>query len=298
MKQMTHTADYGVYDDMSKYEKIGDFLYLQGPGVDVKYGYPYIKRVNELSKLDNPPPFIHDYGVSVNIPTVSSARMWLMFEGNVGAGVCIPKSYFKNNTHVHLAPIIGSFAVRDAYNHFAPGKYFSKFPNDVVCKEHIKKNCGILFRRNGKYVSIQIGANIATCPSDDVLRENGLQACCLANHVEKAPSRREFCIVAAQKIIEFINKYDTPEKVMELTNTGFNEMGPKLYRIELNNPNANCEVDGSLWTEDHPNALFKGYLNGKEYSRSPWMYDDFTPDVDLSHKCFIKDFKEDKNKMP
>lgn len=289
---MADYKDWEGYLDYTKFEKVGDFLYYQGPGLDIAKGLPFMKLSMELSKLEKPQPFIHDYGVSVNITTVNSSRMWLMFEGNLACAICIPRDYLKTQNQYHLFPIFASFAVRDTFNYFSPGQYFSKYPNDIVCKDHMRKNCGILIRRNGKYITVQYGANLVACPDDSEIRAEGLKACHLGKHTDKVVTRREFVLYSAQKILEYIQKYDTPEKVMQLSNEGFNEMGPKLWKLEMNNPNANCDVDGTLWTSDHPNALFKGYLNGREYERCAWLFDDAVPDVDKKHPSYVGNFEK------
>ena len=119
-------------------------------------------------------------------------RVWISYKGNLHISISFPLSYFKSYFLEEMYPVVSNFGVLRTYNHFAPGQFMDKFPNDVVCKEHRKKCGGIMNRRDFGYVSTGIAGNLIKAPTDDELRKHGLRACYLGKHCENVPTNEEF----------------------------------------------------------------------------------------------------------
>ena len=169
--------------DPKNYTKRGNFLYLGVAGGDYRQGGFYRKVIKDwASKSDKPPAFIHNAEHFYNICGTSKSRIWIFGEGNIGATIGIPKYMFRDILAIECFPIFASLAVRDVCNKYAPGCYISKFPNDVVCKEHQGKTAGILLRRVDPYVCCVFGVNTQTHPPKEDLRKDGLNACSLKEH--------------------------------------------------------------------------------------------------------------------
>lgn len=276
------------YCDINEYVDRGEFKFIETPGGDFSDGIPYAKSCIAFSKLENPPIFIQSYGRYYNVACTHPERMWVCYDGNIGGTFSIPLKRFNNDDFkINAFPCLASFAIRDIANKYAPDCYFSKFPNDVVCKEHGSKTSGILIRKDGDYVSAIFGFNLVQAPKNDLLRTEGLTACCMKNHTSNIPKRGDFICEACERTLELLNQVDTPEKFAELSNKGFNAMGPKLWKLVINNKDANIATDGWLWCSSHPNALFKGYLNGKPYDMRPYSYDNNVYTAQTNHPLYI-----------
>ena len=179
---------------------------------------------------------------------------------------------FKNYFEEEMFPLYSDYAVLETFNHFAPGQYIMKFPNDVVCREHRKKTSGILNRRAFGFAITGMGGNLIAVPGENELRKMGSGACCLSNHCDKVPTQEEWMCEYYKKLMKIMKEYDTVDKIVEHQNLVFNEY-ENNYKMSINNPNADLEKDGTFWTQEYPNALFKVDHKGMRYQYFKSEYD-------------------------
>lgn len=255
------------------FEPRGDFDFIKLTQRNCKSGYLYRYLVQERSKEEKPRAFIEQCTIVKGVTGTASSRKWISIAGNVSGIVAIPTHMLKDDIAVEFFSPIASMAIKEVGNMYAPGEYCTKFPNDVVCCKHGKKTCGILCRKEGKFVVAVFGFNLIEAPKDEQLRAQGLRACCLKNHSNNIPTPEEFIYQCGVKILEVYKQLDTLDKILNMMNLELNVFEKKKFKIVMNNPNAEIYKDGVLWTPDHPNALTKGYLNGDDYIFLPYFFD-------------------------
>ena len=229
-------------------------------------GYLYREEIVKRSQQENPRPFIFNALDGRKATGTAASRVWIHVVGNAAAAIGIPMSMLRDPLAVEFFPFVAPNALKEVGNHYAPGAYCTKFPNDVVCLEHGKKSAGILSRKEHKFVVCIFGFNLVGCPPDDQLRTQGLRACYMKLHTQNPlPTPQEFSYAVAEKIFELYDQHRTLDEFHDWINKELNVYKKKTYRVEVHNPNADIYKDGFLWTQSHPNALTKGYLNGDEY---------------------------------
>ena len=258
---------------MLKLTKVGIFDYSFMSDLDCLDTFPYRLVMKQKEKEGNPGPFLSQCDYVTRVACTSSTRKWIPYHGNIHGAIGIPLNYFPDNLRIEFFPTISSFAIRDTCNKYAPNQYLTKFPNDVVCKEHGCKTSGIMIRREGNYAICVFGLNLVEAPPDELLRKEGLHACCLKKHTDKIPAPEEFMEAAGMRMLELIKKIDTPDKYADYFNDSFGIYEKKTFFVKINNRNADVVKDGFLWTRKFPNALFKGSLNGEVYEVEETFYD-------------------------
>ncbi len=146
----------------------------------------------------------------------------------------------------------------------------------------------MLYKYVGKYVITTFGVDLVDHPPDEELRTYGLKACCMKKHTDNIPSFEDFLCTAIELMMARINEVTTAEKVIEMINSCYNEFTKKAFKVEINNINANPDVDGAIKCDKFPNALFTCYLNGCYYDVDENFYDPIeTPDDNNEmHKKF------------
>lgn len=246
---------------------------------------------------EHPRPFIQHVAIGKNVNGAGKGRLWIHCEGNINGMICFTQNMFKTQMALNFLPYIGPFAIRDVANKYAPDEFFIKHPNDLVCRKHQAKTAGIVCRRQGKYCIMYFGLNRYSCPSQDLLRNEGLRACCLKEHCKSViPKVIDFLYEVAQRVLELNEQYKEIDKLVELINDGLQEYQKKTFRIEVNNRDADCEKDGTLWCPQCPNALIKGYLNGELYDKKSTLYDNIATSTDTSDPEIQKVYKLLKEK--
>lgn len=281
------------YADLSNYEKIGNFHYLRYPGGDYSKGTFFREVIKEWNKtMDKPPAFVQHCERWYNWAGSKSNRCFLYVEGNMGGNIGIPTYMLGNSLAVESFPMIAAIAIRDICNKYAPGCYFSKFENDVVCREHKGKTCGIITVRADNYCCCFFGLNLVGYPPDEAMRKEGLHGCCLSKHTNNIPDMKTIFIDIGNRILEMTKEYDTIPKFVKLINDALCEYDKKTWYVEVNNPNGDPEKDGMLWDHDHPNACTKGYLNGKLLDVKSTYFDPGIYRLDKNHENFTPDVKK------
>lgn len=288
------------YSDINQYKDKGMYKYYLGEGGDFSVKIPMERTAEAFEKLENPPPFLQFYAMAEKCGGTAKGRMWVSYMGNFAGAFGFPEKMIEKKLHVETFPIIASLAIRDVINEYAPGKYCSKFPNDVVCKEHGGKTSGILFKRCNGYITCGFGVNLIIAPPEELLRAQGLVACCLKKHTDNIPEPLELLERCANKTLELMKVHDNIADICQFINDGLGEFGPKVWRVEVNNPNADPDKDGALWCHDFPNALTKGYLNGKPYDVKNTYFDNTSchrvADDEAAYAETIKKIEEDRKK--
>ena len=194
-------------------------------------------------------------------------------KGNILTFVALPLKHFENYFQEEVYPCLSQIALLDTFNHYCPGQYMIKFPNDIVCCEHVGKTSGALVRREEGYALFAPGVNSVAAPEGDQLRKHGIKSCCMKKHiVGELPTAEEFTELLYQNLRDVSKKYDTPEKVVEIMNKEYNKYD-KTYKLSINNPNADLKKDGTFWTQKFPNALFKVDHKGMRYQYFSSYYD-------------------------
>lgn len=259
---------------MIKFTQVGifDYSYIDQER-DALEKVPYQYVIELKSKEENPKPFLEQVDVVHRVACTANSRVWIPYRGNIHGAIGIPLHMFKNSIEREFFPTFASFAIRDTCNKYAPGQYCSKFPNDVVCKDHGSKTGGILIRQEGKYAAAVFGLNLVQAPPTDLIRKDGLTACCLKNHCDKLPTPCEFLEAAGMRIFELYKELYTLQKKVDYCNSSLGVYKKKTFYYEINNPNADPDKDGFLWTRKYPNALLKGYLRGELYEVGNSFFD-------------------------
>lgn len=250
---------------------IFDIIHVDTVNCTKKYLFHDIAMTKE--KDENPRPFIDIIDIVKECTGSADGRVWIPFQGNLHGTISCPTTMFKSVFEVEFFPVLASFAIRDTMNKYAPGEYCSKWPNDVVCKKHGRKTCGMLCRKEGRWIFLSFGLNLVKAPDDKMLRKQGLRACCMKEHTQNIPVIEDFFYECATHLLDLIKEYNTIEKVVDLMNLSLNEYQAKTYRVEINNPNADLLKDGTLWNKKFPNALTKGYMNGVPYEFNESYFD-------------------------
>ena len=254
--------------------KRGIFDILEASSRDFSNGYLYREEVDRRSLEEKPEPFIFSTKVGKNSIGSAPGRKMYLLEGNAAACIAIPLHMFKSPLQIESFPIVCPSAVKDVANKYAPGKYLIKFPNDIACQEHGKKSGGVICRKEGKYCLNVFIFNIARYPGDELLRKEGLKACCMKCHKEgELPTPNDFHYEVAMRMLELFDTLKTPEDVINYTNVELNQFPGKSFKMQVNNPNADIYKDGFCWTRQTQNSLFKGYINGEEYEFQPYLFD-------------------------
>lgn len=248
-----------------KHSRMGMFDFYPIKNCDCKKGYIYHEILKEKSKEENPKPFLSKIDIVTNATGSADGRIWIPMKGNLHGIVGFPESFFKTEWEKQMFPMIAAFALRDGILKYAPGQFMSKFPNDVVCKEHRRKTAGLLTRNEQGYVMLIFGANLVTYPDNENLRKESYGACCLKNHADYVPSVEELLLEIGHRITEMYKIYTDNQKILDLVNTSLNEYEPGNYKLELNNPKADLKKDGTFWTTQYRNALFKVHHDGFIY---------------------------------
>lgn len=252
----------------------GIFKYVIISKTDCKKMYPVEKTAKEFSSLDSLHPFISVVeGTSENIGGTEKGRLWIDFKGNFKGDFAFPESYFGSKIHAAFFPYISLFAIIDTLNKYAPGEYMFKYPNDIICKKHTGKTCGSAALRNYGYLMCLYSVNFVAYPKDEILRKEGLHACCLKRHTDKIPTFEDFVYECAMRTLEINKEYDTIDKLCDLSNRLMGEYTPKIFSIEINNRFADIDKDGITWCSSFPNALTKCYLNGIPYDLDNNFFD-------------------------
>lgn len=258
------------------------FDYIHVREINCKNGYNYTNIVQQRSQDQMPRAFIEDCDIIYGGAGTANGRVWIPYKGNLHGVIGFPFHMFRDQTAIELFSIVASYGIKDVCNKFAPGEYCSKFPNDVICKKHHRKTGGIICRKEGKFCLVIFALNLVKAPPDALLRKQGIRACCLRHHTKNVPSSSEFLYATGMEILNLYNRLNSVYSIVNYMNESLSECGEKLFRAEINNPNADILVDGALWTRKFPNALTKGYLNGEEYENQETYFDTeyFNPDGD------------------
>lgn len=239
-------------------------------------------------------------GIGKNVQGEKAGRLWIHREGNINAMICFPKHIFKYRLSMEFFPYLAPFGVRDVCNKYSNDSYIIKSPNDLVCKEHMGKTAGFVCRRQGKFIIAYFGCNRYSAPPQNLLRNEGLTACCLANHCKPIPKVVDFIYECATHILELGEKYHDIDPLMEYVNNCLAVYPKKFFRFEVNNRNADIDKDGLLMCKASPNALFKGFLTGVPYDVRSYLFDDNLPTTtDTSNEEIKKVYellKEEKEK--
>ena len=215
--------------------------------------------------------FICLWGRILNGVGSCPGRLWISYKGNLHMSISFPLSYFKSYFIEEMYPVVGNFGVLRTFNHFAPGQFMDKFPNDIVCKEHRKKCGGIQERRDFGYCHTMPNGNLVMAPRDDELRKFGLRACYLGKHADYVPSLDEFADEFYRQMVKAIDEFDTLDKILDYENKFYNEY-ENNFKLSINNPNADLKKDGTFWTLETPNALLKCDHKGMRYQYfSSWF---------------------------
>lgn len=264
-----------VTDKNLEFEQKEGFDYYRIAHVDCGKGYFFQKVIKKRNEQKITRPFIAEVDHMDNAVGSADGRVWISIPGNFGTTVGIHESYFKNKWEIEVFPLIAPFSLRETCNHFAPGKYMNKFPNDLCCKEHNRKTAGMLIRNEGGWVLFGYAFNLLHTPEEKDLRVHSYGACCFKEHCDpdKIPTPEQFSLYNAKLVLEMQKKYDTNQKILDLVNIGFNERDPGNYKIEINNPNADLEKDGTFWNTKYRKALFIVHVNGYIYQYFERYYD-------------------------
>ena len=257
--------------DVNKFENKGPFDLYHFEHDDLNKHHFFRKITEHRSKQKDPKAFVQLIDILENATGSANGRVWVPIKGNVMMIMGLPMK-FKDIYEDEIFPMKIPTAILETYNHFAPGKFGGKLPNDIICLEHGKKVAGVLIRKFDGFVLIHLGANIVAHPSNDQLRKDNYGACCLKEHCDKVPSTVEFVTVLYHKIFEVHNKLDTIEKVIEVCNKNVNSY-QKGVKISINNPNADIKNDGAFWTVQNPKAYIKIDYNGLRYQFGSSCYD-------------------------
>lgn len=260
-------------EDKIKFCERGIFDYVKVDKVHCQRQYLYQRIIEAKKDEKNPKPFIEEIVIPVGGTGCKDGRLWIPYEGNLHGAIGIHLTMFDSIINQEFFPLIASLGIRDICNRYAPGEYCAKYPNDICCKKHGKKTAGILVRKESGWAICIFCINFVKSPPDTFLRKEGLKACCLSNHTKNIPKISDFLYECGIYFFELLKQYNNIYKIMSWCNEGLSEYGDKIWRGEINNPNADILKDGALWTRDHPNALTKGYLNGEEYELNPTYYD-------------------------
>lgn len=307
------TYENGSYKIQRKdFKKLGrwEYCFIKGNDVPDGYGIALQDFHDRLVKeIEGPLPYLvfnTDY-VSGQAGS-KKGRMWVSIRGNMHPSFFYPRSIVKSAKQFNFLPIEASFALRDVLNKYAPGAFACKFPNDVICKEHDCKIAGITSVPTSHYLTIGYGMNTIAAPPDHLLRNEGLKACCLKNHMKNVPTPEEFIPQFGERLLEVSEEIgDDVDKFLTIFNDAFIPYVNKRFKIVINNPNADVEKDGILWCPSLPNTLFKGYLNDKLFDSSlEWKKkDQFWDPVrfqiegkdDPNYKDIYKKVKEYENEV-
>lgn len=260
-------------DDL-EVKKIGIYDYIIVKHVNCATGYLHQKLTKERSKEEKPKPFLEQVDLPHNGVGGGNGRIWIGHLGNLHGVIGIPFHILRDKFAIEFFPILSTIALRDTMNKYAPGQYMRKFPNDIVCVEHTAKSGGVLCRKEGKFCLLVYTINLIWAPTDEMIRKEGLHACCLSRHTDKVPSVEEFHYECANRTLEMCNKlYTDIDSVVKLMNESHTQYTKKSFKVVINNRNADLEKDGIMWTHEYPNALIRGYLNDHEYEYSTTLYD-------------------------
>ena len=257
--------------DLSKFKDVGpfDLYHFEHDDLDKRHVFREICALRKKEKLTR--PFVKLTDMVDNGTGSADGRVWVSIKGNVHMLLGFPVD-FKSDFEDEMFPLLVPIFIRDTFNYFAPDQYICKFANDIVCKEHHRKTCGLLVRKMEGYILISVAGNLVGCPKNDQLRKNSYGACCMKEHCDKVPTPLEFALQFCRIVMENRYKYDTIEKVLEIHNKSMNDYGPP-YEVSINNPNADLKKDGAFWTQDFPNAYLKVDYDGKRYQYFPSHYD-------------------------
>lgn len=258
----------------------GSYDYREVEEGDCELIRPCFAAIETNSKQEHPRIFAEQCCLLKNVPGSKKGRMWKAIKGNMSACIAFPLEYFESPMSLEFFPVLGAIGIKRAFNKFAPDQYDSKYPNDIVCKKHWRKTCGMLYKKNLKYAFTTFGVDLVDCPNDDELREHGLKACCIKKHTDKVPTFEEFLCAAVEYIIEILKEANTPEKIVEIVNSNFQAYKRKSFFIEINNAKADCSKDGAMYCPEFPNAMMKGYVNGQLYCVDENLYDSMIPPDD------------------
>ena len=257
--------------DVNNFENKGDFDYYHLAEDDFTKRLFFRECIVDRSKKPNPRPYIMVSDISKNVTGSADGRVWKPILGNLHMAAAMPIN-FSSDFEDEMFPLLVPIAVKETYDHYAPGLFICKFPNDIVCREHKRKVSGVLIRKMDGFVVIFLGGNLVAAPGIDELRKDSYGACCMKNHIDKVPTPYEFAVEFYRNVLALKGKYNTIEKVLEAQNTMMNEYLPN-YKLSINNPNADLKKDGAFWTEDFPNAYLKVEHDGKRYQYFSCYYD-------------------------
>ena len=257
--------------DPKVFEDKGDFDLYRLYEEDVLKGFIHVSICKE--RANNPKPWVKITDKIKNATGSQDGRVWIPLDGNFSTIYGFPLTFFKNYQEEEFFPVLGPIAILRTFNHFCPDKYVMKFPNDIACKEHRGKTCGLLVRREHGFAMIGPGVNLATCPNPNEVRKQGIKPCCMKNHCDgKLPTPEEWSFECYKNMIQILKECDTPEKVVAVMNEEYNKY-ENNYNMTINNPNADLKKDGTFWTQKTPNALFKVDHKGMRYQYFSSYYD-------------------------
>lgn len=301
----------GVYKIQRKdFVKIGRWEYCFIEGNDVVDGFglagqDYYTRL--IKEMPDPLPFyIINTDYVHGMAGSEKGRVWVSIRGNIQCQLLFPNTICKTPMQYNFFGILSTFAVKDVLNKYAPNTFTCKFPNDVICKEHERKISGICDVPFPHYLASGFAMNVPGAPPDELLRKEGLKACCLANHMKDIPKPEQIITEVGERMIELNEELgNDPDKFLAKFNDSYSPYVKKKFVLEMNNRNADVEKDGTLWSAQWPNALFKGYLNGKAFDSSEWnkkgqFWDEerFVPKAnDDEYKEFLKKVKAYEDKV-
>ena len=255
-----------------KFINKGEYEFRYIDFVDSSLSYPNGQSIREYDGNKNYRILAEAIGVSINSPCSKPERRWINIRGNCSGCLSVPLCYFKNNMQKECFPFVIAMAVKDTMNQYAPDEYCLKFPNDVVCKTHWKKTCGMLTEYYRNYTTSSFSIDTVACPKDEEMRKEGVKACCMKNHTSNLPDPKIMVCQITERVIEILKDFNDLHKFVENFNNNYNKFRPKYLRLEINNEKADPSVDGALFCDEFPNAMLKGYLNGELYNVKESFY--------------------------
>lgn len=177
----------------------------------LKHGRVPEKIIEEKQKENSNKPFIFFADIIHNLTGTSDGRRWIPYLGNIHIYIGFPHKYFKTYLEDYAFAVLASKVVHQIYDKYAPGEYFVKFLNDIICK-HGHKNVGILTRHHQDWQYVIYAGNVVDHPPDELLRKDGLTACHLLAHCKTDAKAFDIGVEIAELLYsELIDGYEPIE---------------------------------------------------------------------------------------
>lgn len=158
------------------------------------------KLIEERQAKGVTKPCIFFCDLFYNITGTEPGRIWFPIEGNLHAFILFPHKLFKTYMEDYVWPLCNSKNIHKVMEKIAPGEYFIKPLNDIVCT-HGCKTVGILARHYLDWQYCQFAVNIAGHPPKEKLRSEGLEACHMYEHCKAKIDPLEMTVQIAEGIL-------------------------------------------------------------------------------------------------